>query len=460
MNPQRMWRRYGRLTLVLLGLVALTLAAGTRARAQAPAETAAEAAPARGQTRAAPYREPQILRQETQPDGTTNTVIALPAVADAYIASERPNENFGMDALFLGYNLVGQNNYGAERVLLRFDVDTFVPPGAVIHQATLQLRVSFASPPGDAPMGTVLRRLASSWDELTVTWNSEPAWTPVDATADVSSDPVWVEWDLTQEVDNWAQGVYPNDGVEIIGDEAVQQRERAFYSRETTTDQYPRLVIDYTDTGDTLPPIITVDPLPATVRRSFTVSWSGSDQGSAGLAYTDVQVRIDGGPWVDWVTASTEKSAEYTQAENGRVYEFRARGVDYAGNVEPYGPAEAMTTADTEPPTAAVDPLPALISADSFTVTWSGSDGVSGIQYYDVQMRVDNGPWMLWQQQTLATSFLFQTVPDGHYQFEARAVDQVGHVEPFTDVAEASVIVDADAPFVEPALWLPVMLRP
>ncbi len=416
--------------------------------------------PGRALVRQAPYREPQILHQETAVDGTTNTVISLPAIADAYIASARPDENFGADALYLGYNLSGQNEYGAQRLLLHFDVDTYVPAGAVINAAALQLRLSFSSPADDVPMGTVLRRLASPWNEYGVTWNDEPEWTPIDTTADVGSALAWYEWDVTDLVTNWAHDTYANHGLEIIGDETVQERERAFYSRETTSDNYPRLVIDYTDTGDTMPPIVTVDALPEYSSRDFTVSWQGSDQGSAGLDYYDVQVRIDGGDWTDWQMGTTATSADYVGAENGRFYEFRARGVDNAGNVEPFGGPEASTTADTQPPVTTVDPLPVLVHSDNITVSWIGSDDVSGIQYYDVRWKIGNGPWNLWQQETLATSFNLTGLADNLYQFEARAVDNLGHAEPFTGKAEASVIIDANPPFVEPAVWLPMIQKP
>ncbi|MEJ2749701.1 MAG: fibronectin type III domain-containing protein, partial [Anaerolineae bacterium] len=290
-----------------------------------------------------------------------------------------------------------------------------------------------------------------------VTWNGEPTWTPVDSTADVDSSLTWYEWDVTDVVTNWAQDVYPNDGLEIIGDEAIQERERAFYSRETTTDFYPQLVIDYTDTGDTLPPIVTVDALPTYSGRNFNVSWSGSDQGSAGINHYDVQVRVDGGNWTDWQVGTTNTSAEYVGAENGRFYEFRARGVDNVGNVEPFGGPEASTTADTMPPVTLVDPLPPIIHTNSVTVSWSGSDDVSGIQYYDVRWRVNDGDWSLWLTLTTATSYTATGLADGWYQFEARAVDNLDHVEPFTGQAEASVLVDTVPPFVEPAIWLPIV---
>ena len=414
--------------------------------------------PPRGVDRAAPEREPVVLSSVLQPDGTTNTVILLPAVADTYLASERPLQNFGSDALFLGYNLAGNDYFGAQRMLLRFDVENVIPDGAVINSATLQLHLSFSSPTNDVPMGTVLRRLASPWSEFDVTWNSEPVWTPVDSTVEVGSQPTWYEWPLTDVVADWASGLYPNDGVEIIGDEAVQERERAFYSRETLLDLYPRLIVDYTNFNDTQPPSVTVDPLPTYSRRHFTVSWTGSDPGGSGIDHYDVQAQVEGGDWLDWLTNVTVTEADYGNGENGRTYNFRARGVDNAGNIEPFGLAEATTVVDTLPPTATAAPLPAITNSNSFLVSWSGSDSGSGIQYYDVQYRVNNGPWMLWLPQTLSTSATFFGATDGLYAFEVRAVDNLDQVELFQYVSEAAIIVDVVPPFVQPRLWLPVIM--
>lgn len=411
--------------------------------------------PPRQTEREAPPRQPIVLEQNG-----ANTILQLPPLADTYIASERPNQNFGSDALFIGYNLAGGNNYGAERMLLRFDIANNIPEGAVINSAVLRLYLSFSSPTNDAPMGTVLRRLASPWSEFGVTWNTEPDWTMVDDTTFVGSTLTWYEWEMTEVVENWHLETYANDGVEIIGDEAVQQRERAFYARETPTQFFPQLVIDYTELNDTQPPTVTVEALPTYSPRHFTVAWSGTDAGGSGIDYYDVQVRVDGGDWTDWVTGTMTTTAEYGQGENGRLYEFRARGVDHSGNVEAYGDAEASTTADTLPPTTLMDPiLPNITANHTITVSWSGTDDVSGINYYDIRTRAGNGNWVLWIPQTLATTAQFQAPADGVYSFEARAVDNLGLVEAFNNQPEATVVVDAVAPFITARAWLPFVAR-
>lgn len=414
--------------------------------------------PPRHTERTAPERQVEILEREVLPH-RIDTIIAIPANADSYIASERPTENFGSDALFLGYNLTGSNNFGAERILLRFDVAAAVPAGAIINSAVVNLYLSFSSPAPDAAMGTVLRRLASPWNEYAVSWNTEPSWTPIDDTTFVGSALGWYGWDITEVVEDWHTAVYPNNGVEIIGDEAIQQRERAFYSRETATSFYPQLIVNYTLSDDTEPPITTIEPLPPFSRRSFTVSWTGTDPGDSGIDHYDIQVRVDDGDWQTWLSGVTVTEAEYSEGENGRTYEFRSRAVDNVGNSEAFAAAEAETTVDAQAPTSSIDPLPPIINSNSFTVSWTGSDNVSGIQYYDVQYRYNNSPWSMWLPQTLATSAQFTNAADGLYAFEVRAVDNLGQVELFNNIAEATIIVDSEPPFIEPQIWLPLIVN-
>lgn len=133
--------------------------------------------------------------------------------------------------------------------------------------------------------------------------------------------------------------------------------------------------------------------------------------------------------------------------------------MDNAGNAEPFGDAEAETIVDAAPPTAEVEPLVPLVNEESFTVAWTGSDGGSGIRCYDIQYRLNAGPWELWQDCTAATSATFTAAEDGVYEFEARAQDNVGNVEDFTGQPEAGVLVDARRPFLQPRAWFPIAIK-
>jgi hypothetical protein len=437
------------LTVLSLFFVCLSTAMAPTAHAQE-----ADEGPPRQAERQAPQRA-YLAWQEPGPRGVAQTVVELPAAADAYIASARPDENFGSAALYVGYHNAGEDRFGAQRSLLRFDLSG-IPAGVAVLEARLRLYMSFATPSDSDDMRIIARQLTSAWDERFVTWNTEPMWGDVRSETFVGSDEGWYDWELTDLVSDWISDSALNHGMELIGDERVQQRERAFNSRETQSDLYPRLVVRYTEQEDNQPPSVAVNPLPQFSPRNFTVSWAGSDPGGAGIAHYDVQFQVDGGDWIDWQMGTTATNADFTGGQSGRTYGFRARGVDNAGNIEPFGEAEASTTVNVNAPTTQVDPLPSITTTPSFTVSWSGSDIGSGIAHYDVRYRINDGGWALWQQQTIATSAVFTTQADGLYEFEARAVDRAGLVEPFIGAVEAWTVVDARAPHVVPQAWLPL----
>ncbi len=476
------------LTLALAALVVVSLRPSTLtpiALAQDVPDVPTRAA----SRQPAPDRQPTVLRRDAEPDGALNTVVELPAIADAYIASGRPDDNKGSGPLYLGYSDDGSDSFGAQRILLRFNVDS-IPDTANINDARVRLYLFGARPSDDGDMRTVMRRLDSEWDEFLVTWNTEPAWAAVRDDTFVGSTPQFYEWEITDLVESWVAGEFPNYGIEIEGDERpAPARERYFRARNNDR-FFPRLIVDYDESSDERAPQVSVEPLAEFNDRSFEVEWGGDDVGSSGIDYYDVQYRVaaageedDDAGWVDWQFGTEETSEEFTEGQNGRRYEFRARGVDNAGNVEPFGDAEAATVVDTRAPVATITGPSGIIrnvsnddddgdgdidDNNTFRVTWEGldSDGRSnnvrvegsGIDYYDVQYRINDGDWILWQNNTEANNAPFlPREDDAVYYFEARAVDRRGLAEPFRNVPEASVALDRQAPFIEPQLQLPIV---
>ncbi len=85
---------------------------------------------------------------------------------------------------------------------------------------------------------------------------------------------------------------------------------------------------------DVSPPSSVASSPRYTTDPSFTVTWSGSDAG-AGIASYDVQVRDGGGPWVDWLSGTTDTSAVFS-GQVGHTYYFQCRARDNADNLEAY----------------------------------------------------------------------------------------------------------------------------
>jgi len=111
---------------------------------------------------------------------------------------------------------------------------------------------------------------------------------------------------------------------------------------------------EWLNTIDNDSPLSYVAPLPATQPTAdFLVQWAGSDLGAGVLDYT-VFVSEDGGPFVPFLTNTTDTSAIFT-GQVGKSYAFYSLARDRVGNREDAKTAAEATTrivlGDTTPPT-------------------------------------------------------------------------------------------------------------
>lgn len=404
----------------------------------------------------------EILKEESVPGGL-NTVLQIWVSKDSYISSAHPATNYGA----LTTTKVGYETGGAEaaRILLQFDLGP-IPSNATINSAQFQYYLVESWPPSDSPMGFRAQFMNAPWNEYSVTWNNANylggSSLPL---GEVPSTVGWHSNDGTAAVQAWHSGAQPNYGVLITGDETpYRNRSRLFYSRERST-YSPLLIVDYTITCDTRPPVAAVKSLPEYSPGSFVVEWSGTDTAPAncnptGIAYYDVQYRVNGGSWVEWRNQTTDTSATIQSGANGSFYEFRARAVDKSGNVQEFDNVQSSTRVDTLPPSAEVRDLDAYTFASAFLVQWMGSDNLSGVATYDVQWRTVDGNWQKLVENTGDTSFQFTGAQNSvTYEFRARARDKVGNVQPFPDVAQTrTTIVTYPVATIQP--FEPPILKP
>ena len=387
-----------------------------------------------------------ILSEEMTPSGL-NTIVELPNTKDTFVASSQPYTNYGGSSTFqLGYNLSG--GLGAVRPMLQFDTNS-IPSGAVINSAKLRIYLAGSTPSNDSDMGFKGIYLKSSWSENTVTWDShQPEWGTEIGIGYASSQLGWHEADVTGMVREWVDGGRPNYGFIIIGNEAVQNRFRTYFSKDAGNGLYSRLVVDYTVSVDTTPPVATVNPLPQWSPANFTVYWEGYDPDNSdgtpgsGIRYYDVfDSQNNGTNWNIWRAQVTSTQSNFEGGQHLQTYSFTARAKDNAGNEGSIGGVQAATTVDTQPPVVTVNPLPPYTTSSSFTITWGGTDSGSGIASYDVQWRIAGGEWQWLYENTTLTSFTAHGGQNGvTYEFRAQGTDHVGNAQAWTD-AQASTTV-------------------
>ncbi len=175
------------------------------------------------------------------------------------------------------------------------------------------------------------------------------------------------------------------------------------------------------------------DPAASTLA---TFLFSGSDGTGSGIA--SFQCRLDSSQAADWLACPSPKS--YPSLSNG-AHKFEVRAIDQAGNVDP-SPASFTWTVDTTAPQTQLDSgPPALTTATSAQLVFSGSDGTgSGIASF--QCRRDSTEASAWEP--CSSPKEYASLADGAHKFEVRAIDKAGNVD--QSPASHSWTVDTTAP--------------
>ena len=362
--------------------------------------------------------------------------------ADTFITSGDPSDNFGgASTMQLGWP---NDQFKASRILIRFDTNP-IPNKAKIYSAKLHIYLDSALP---ATPPTIMHINGASatrgWDEGGATWNNardiaSGQW----HLGDVNTQPGWKSFGLTSQVQQWVNG-QSNNGMVIIGYE-VAPNGRIFRSRHYGGSE-PYLEVSYE--CDTLPPVTTVNKLPAESTGSFTVTWGGSDQAPknctpTGIRKFAVQYRIDGSSWQDWKSTTATSATFDNLAPNGARVDFRVYADDNAGNVEnkPSSP-QAATRVVSQAPVVSMTPLPEITHAASFVISWTPTSAPIGIAGYDVQWQINGGGWADLLAGTTQTSYTISGAQSEHvYAFRVRGRDKLGNVGAFPAAPQARTTV-------------------
>jgi len=166
------------------------------------------------------------------------TYVAIEEVADATVRSWDSTTNFGSeDYLELSYSETGRS-----AILLRFDTSS-IPSTAVIDSANMRLFLDGATGANTVSIGAYF--ITSSWDESTVTWNSDIRTEEIALNGDIDSVfGSYKSWYIPWYVQTWINDPSSNNGVLLLGPDSGDYYERWFESHDHN-ENVPQLEITY-----------------------------------------------------------------------------------------------------------------------------------------------------------------------------------------------------------------------
>lgn len=161
---------------------------------------------------------------------------------DTYISQWYPDNNFSTSiALFVSqYRQVGDDY----RSLLQFDLST-LPATIAIEKAELELTM-YRNEIVSNTISVNGYRLLNSWQDNSVTWNTQPPYNPISdgSTAVSGNTPLGpVRIDITALAQGWFNGTIPNNGLIVRGDEQTNSLLGFRSSNYLISSERPRLIL-------------------------------------------------------------------------------------------------------------------------------------------------------------------------------------------------------------------------
>jgi hypothetical protein len=174
--------------------------------------------------------------------------------------------------------------------------------------------------------------------------------------------------------------------------------------------------------------------------RTVTLSWSPSMRVNSYRLIVGTTQDPTQSPIFDVPLSSTTTSYTYTFAQDYPRLYWRVYAINEVGET---GQDGRWFGIDRTAPVSSITGTASLSYDPQFPVAWSGSDGDSGVQTYDVQVKQEpNGTWTDWLRAYPNTSAIFSGQPGNTYSFRSRANDIAGNTEAYPVQPDAQVEVD------------------
>lgn len=170
--------------------------------------------------------------------------------------------------------------------------------------------------------------------------------------------------------------------------------------------------------------------------KTFYLPWSVLDHEDSidrvELHYRELPL---GGSWSSWILFYTDLEEgvhpPFTGVE-GYTYEFHTIAVFSGGDREQKDEAESTTIMDLTPPKSRLT-LQTPVNGEGVTVisalniSWRhlDSDGVA----FNIELKMDNGPWTILEENTTSLNGVYQLEPGHSYMVQSRAWDLAGWKE-------------------------------
>ncbi|HOU25009.1 MAG TPA: DNRLRE domain-containing protein, partial [Anaerolineae bacterium] len=246
-----------------------------------------------------------VLLVRAESAETALSVVSLPASADCFIDSGRPNENLdGAGVLYVASDI----NKSTLHTLLRFDLANL--GGVHVVSATLHLYPG-QSMQGPGNRDVQMANLLNPWEQAKVTWNTRPDTGKPYLQRTVTSTPGWKAWDVTELVLAWLTPGGPNHGLAILP-VTTGSWLRSYAERSPQHSLGPYLMVTYTLTTPTPTRTQTRTPT-ATATRTRTASPSPSATPTATLLPTKTSSSTPTNTRIPTPTATSIQQPTVTQ---------------------------------------------------------------------------------------------------------------------------------------------------